>query len=178
MDLATDSESDGGWELCNNDGFIYKRKKRRLDPSSAAPRPAESSAAEEKFRRVRRKKTLLRIKDRYQRELALWEHLSVTCRAMQDSAEQIQREDEEEERDGTSPPGGPPDAEVLGKENGLEDLIDKLLLKVNWGGCLCRVCLVAENCRKQHCLPYTDSCRLTPKSVAERDSKITESCLS
>lgn len=145
MDLATASGSDEEWELCNDDGFIYKRKKRRLDPSSAAPPPADSEAAEEKFRRDRRKKTLLRIKERYQRELSLWEHLSNTCRAMQDSAEQLQRERErggEDERDRKSSSAGPPEDEVPGEENGLEALIDRLLLKVN-KGFLCRVCLAA-----------------------------------
>lgn len=127
------SGSDDEWELCNDDGFIYKRKKRRLDPSSAAPTTAESEAAEENLRRGRRKKTLLKIKERYQKELSLWEHLSNVCRATQDKAEQLQREregEEEEQRDGTRSSGRPPEEEVPGKENRLEALVDRLLLKV------------------------------------------------
>ncbi|KAK4754716.1 hypothetical protein SAY87_002820 [Trapa incisa] len=132
MDLAAAGGSDDEWELCNDDGFIYKRKKRHLDPLSAAPPPANSRAEEEKFRRARRKKTLLKIKERYQKELSLWEELSSKCRAMQDSAEQLKQETggEEEERCETRSSGRPPEGEVPGEENGLEALIDRLLLKV------------------------------------------------
>ncbi|PKI79146.1 uncharacterized protein LOC116195683 [Punica granatum] len=134
MDLATAAESDDEWELCNDDGFIYKRKKRRVDSSSAAPPQADTEAAEEKFQGDRRKKTLLRIRDRYRRELALWEHLSSTCHAMQDRAQQLQRErerDVEEARDRTrtSSSGGPLAEEAPGEESSLEALLDKLLLK-------------------------------------------------
>ncbi|KAK4760295.1 hypothetical protein SAY87_005188 [Trapa incisa] len=135
MDLATAGGSDDEWELCNDDGFIYKRKKRRLDPSSTARPSADSGEEEEKFRRDRRKRTLLRIRERYQKELFLWEHLSNTCRAMQDSAEQIQREREdvgvEEERDGGGRSAGmPPEEGLSGGETGLQALIDSMLLKV------------------------------------------------
>lgn len=153
MDLATASESADEWEPCSGDGFIHKRKRRRIDPSSAAPSPADSGVAEEKFRRDRRKKTLLGVKGRYQRELALWEKLSVTCRAKQGNVEQLPREREGEETDRTWPPGGRPEAEVLGKEDGLEAPMGGLLLEVIEGFSYGGSAWLAEKCRKQHWLP-------------------------
>ncbi|KAL2505237.1 hypothetical protein Adt_20858 [Abeliophyllum distichum] len=81
-------EDDEEWELINDDGFVYKRKKRhRLEPttSSAPPQPPDP-AVEEKHRRWRKKRTLLKLKDKYSKEIRQWELLSNTLKEMQKNA--------------------------------------------------------------------------------------------
>ncbi|XP_030544630.1 uncharacterized protein LOC115751065 [Rhodamnia argentea] len=134
MDLATPSpaEAEDEWELCNDDGFVYKRKKRRLDPSAAAapppPQPPPDPLAEENHRRERKRKALLKIKGRYQEELALWEHLSNTCRAMQEKARELQLE-REKERERASSLSGSADEELDRQRSDFGSTIDKLLLQ-------------------------------------------------
>lgn len=73
------------WELCNDDGFIYKRKKRRLDePSSSRPTDPEE---EERQRKERKRKALLKLKKHYQKEINMWELLSTTLYAMQEKTQ-------------------------------------------------------------------------------------------
>ncbi|KAF8408325.1 hypothetical protein HHK36_007474 [Tetracentron sinense] len=66
------------WELCNDDGFVYKRKKRRQE--SIAPAPAPDLEAEEKQRKERKKRTLTKLREQYQNEIDHWEFLSNTLR--------------------------------------------------------------------------------------------------
>ncbi|XP_019438710.1 PREDICTED: uncharacterized protein LOC109344390 isoform X2 [Lupinus angustifolius] len=89
------------WELRNDDGFVYKLKKRRIDPSASHPPPStdagEAAAAEkdaELRRRERKKRTLLKLKVKYESEILHWDNLSNTLCAMQDRAVQIQQERE------------------------------------------------------------------------------------
>ncbi|CAA3021644.1 Hypothetical predicted protein [Olea europaea subsp. europaea] len=87
-------EDDEEWELINDDGFVYKRKKRpRLDPtSSAAPLQPPDPAVEEKNRRRRKKRALLKLKGKYLKEIRQWELLSNTMKEMQENANvQIQK---------------------------------------------------------------------------------------
>ncbi|XP_061337412.1 uncharacterized protein LOC133284419 [Gastrolobium bilobum] len=74
---------DEEWELCNDDGFVYKRKRRRIDPPSAAAETAGAEADQEKRRRERKKQTLLKLKAKYEKEIREWELLSNTLRSMQ-----------------------------------------------------------------------------------------------
>lgn len=93
MFTPTDLESDK-WELVNDDGFVYKRKKRRLDPSAVA-RPADpppDPELEARQRRARKRTALLNVKHKYKKEIALWEHLSSTLSAMERSAGEKQDE--------------------------------------------------------------------------------------
>lgn len=136
MDLATPSpaEADDEWELCNDDGFIYKRKKRRLDSPAAAapppPPPPPDPLAEERHRRERKRRALLKIKGRYQEELALWEHLSNTCRAMQEKARELQLEREKVKERASSSSSGSADEELDRQRRDFGSAIDKLLLQV------------------------------------------------
>ncbi|KAF7819510.1 cryptic loci regulator [Senna tora] len=103
MDSATPSGQDDEWELCNDDGFVFKRKKRRLDPDAAAQAAAlqlSSSLdldheAALKQRRERKRRNLLKLRDKYQREINLWEYLSNTLRTMEERASQLRREQEQ-----------------------------------------------------------------------------------
>nr|DAD44288.1 TPA_asm: hypothetical protein HUJ06_002518 [Nelumbo nucifera] len=53
------------WELCNDDGFIYKRKKRRQNYiAPAAPLVlASDPVVEQRQRRERKKRMLLKLRD-------------------------------------------------------------------------------------------------------------------
>ncbi|CAA3027540.1 uncharacterized protein LOC111409302 [Olea europaea var. sylvestris] len=81
-------EDDVEWELINDDGFVYKRKKRpRLNStSSTAPPHPPDPAVEEKHRRRRKKRALLKLKDKYLKEFRQWELLSNTLKEMQETA--------------------------------------------------------------------------------------------
>ncbi|GMY13250.1 hypothetical protein FCV25MIE_08489 [Fagus crenata] len=149
MDSATTSWSDEqGWELYNDDGFVYKRKKRRLNPDETAI-SAEASAdpeAEERSRRERRRKTLVKLKERYQREIDQWELLSNTLREMDDKARQRQQEPREEDgQDQTSSFSGLP-FPLPEFVNG--SLVNELLLQVEAQEAIIRdvsnLCDVAE----------------------------------
>ncbi|XP_014508431.1 uncharacterized protein LOC106767979 [Vigna radiata var. radiata] len=73
-------EDDHQWELCNDDGFIFKRKRRRID---APPPPEADESAAENLRRERKKQTLLKLKSKYEKEIFQWEALSNTLLALQ-----------------------------------------------------------------------------------------------
>ncbi|KAL2532276.1 hypothetical protein Adt_05627 [Abeliophyllum distichum] len=81
--MATaDWEDENEWELTNDDGFVYKRKKRlRLDPSTARQPPDQ--AAEKKYRRERKKSALLKLREKYLNEFRQWELLSNMLKEMQ-----------------------------------------------------------------------------------------------
>ncbi|KAG8366910.1 hypothetical protein BUALT_Bualt16G0017000 [Buddleja alternifolia] len=86
-DDTADYNNPDEWELVNDDGFVHKRKKRpRLDPAAAAaPRPDPS--AERKHRRERKKRALLKLRDRYLKEISRWELLSNTLKEMEHNAQ-------------------------------------------------------------------------------------------
>ncbi|KAK8581220.1 hypothetical protein V6N13_144260 [Hibiscus sabdariffa] len=73
------------WELCNDDGFIYKREKRRLVLSQPAWLPADPEEVE-KQRRAWTRKNLLRVKDKCNKEIEQWEVLKNTLNSMQENA--------------------------------------------------------------------------------------------
>lgn len=137
MDSATTSrDADDEWELYNDDGFVYKRKKRRLDPAAAAAEAAQTNVdpqAEERSRRERKRRTLLKLKTQYQREIDQWELLSNRLRAMEEKArvsqDQIQiRQPEQREQEGqeqTASFGALPLPEFVDGS-----LVDELLLQV------------------------------------------------
>ncbi|KAH9791010.1 cryptic loci regulator [Citrus sinensis] len=117
------------WELCNDDGFIHKRKKRRLDdpPPVQGPDPE----AEERQRRERRRKVLLKLKERYQKEIDQWEFLSNTLRAMQEKSHQQQQRQQQRPLDleETAALLGSASKMVQEDEIGCGSLVDQLLLQ-------------------------------------------------
>lgn len=134
--VATSLADEEEWELYNDDGFVYKRKKRRLNPDeaalAAAARPLSMDPeAEERNRRERKRKTLLKLKERYQREIDRWELLANTLRAMEERARQ--RQEHEDTPSLSALPLSSP--EIV---NG--SLVDELLLQVK----LVFVCLVGK----------------------------------
>ncbi|KAF8108209.1 hypothetical protein N665_0114s0094 [Sinapis alba] len=83
-------ERDEDWELCNDEGFVHKRVKRsRISSSGEASKPVEPEldpAVEERNRRIRKKRTLVKLKRKYQSEMEQWEILSNSFNAMQEKA--------------------------------------------------------------------------------------------
>ncbi|XP_073128082.1 uncharacterized protein [Henckelia pumila] len=86
----TDWENPDDWELINDDGFVYKRKKlRRQDSiatSSAAnqpPNPEDST----KNLRERKRKVLLKLREKYSKEILQWERLSSTLQELEASSQ-------------------------------------------------------------------------------------------
>ncbi|KAF3566263.1 hypothetical protein DY000_02011026 [Brassica cretica] len=73
-------EDDEEWELCNDDGFVFKREKRSRisDPeeTSNPVNPELDPAAEERNRRMRKKRTLAKLRSKYRSEIQQWEALS------------------------------------------------------------------------------------------------------
>ncbi|KAL7094887.1 hypothetical protein ACP275_11G133000 [Erythranthe tilingii] len=93
MAAAAGYENPDEWELVNDDGFVHKRRKRpRTDTaaaaatSSAAPPPPDP-AVERKHLRERRKRTLLKLRDKYLTEISRWELLSNTLKDMEQNAQ-------------------------------------------------------------------------------------------
>ncbi|KAL6325292.1 hypothetical protein AAG906_023137 [Vitis piasezkii] len=122
--MAT-SDWEDDWELCNDDGFVYKRKKRRLDAVPVAPAPPlPDPQAEEDHRRERKKRALIKIKEKYQREIDHWEHLSNTLRAMEETAHQQQRRQQHEQASSSLPLADSPSSEFV-----CRTLVDELLLQ-------------------------------------------------
>uniref|UniRef100_A0A1J3K1T2 Uncharacterized protein n=1 Tax=Noccaea caerulescens TaxID=107243 RepID=A0A1J3K1T2_NOCCA len=85
---------DEEWELCNEDGFIYKRLKlpeeTAAGEASKPPDPDLDPAEEERNRRKRKTRILVKFKRKYQREIDHWEILSNNLCAMQEKANQFQ----------------------------------------------------------------------------------------
>ncbi|XP_015064095.1 uncharacterized protein LOC107009300 [Solanum pennellii] len=106
-------------ELVNEDGFVYKRRKKfHLNPT-AAPK-LKDPAVEEKNRLQRKKKVLMKIKERYQNEINQWELLSTTLSEMQQS-----QPTPYQERDTLS--FNPP---VMSSDPTCQPLVDQLLTQV------------------------------------------------
>lgn len=145
METAPPWEDDY-WELCNDDGFVYKRRKRRSldDPPLPRAETGPDPEADELNRRDRKRKTLSKLKARYQTEIAQWEYLSNTLCAMEDTTRHLQLQRGRTASSGMSPP-----VEAL---PGMEEpacglLLDDLLLQVNF-------CWVWENVRRGRSLGF------------------------
>ncbi|CAI8594571.1 unnamed protein product [Vicia faba] len=94
---------DEEWELCCNDGLVYKRKRRRFNPPPESSTGSEDKRLE-KLRKERKKQTLLKLKSKLEKEIVQWEHLSNTLRSLQiSSSTQLQQQQEkQQEQDQTS----------------------------------------------------------------------------
>ncbi|XP_061358077.1 uncharacterized protein LOC133302330 [Gastrolobium bilobum] len=148
MDSAMSTEEHDEWELRHDDGFVYKCKKRRLHPP---PSSTDTDEAEE-WRRERKKRTLLKLKAKYQSEILQWDTLSNTLRAMHKGALRLQQERERvPER---TPSLAYPWETIKGADSDGGSLVDELLLQVEVQEAIIRdvsnLCDVAESmCIKQ-----------------------------
>ncbi|XVF26770.1 hypothetical protein REPUB_Repub14bG0047200 [Reevesia pubescens] len=123
------------WELCNDDGFIYKREKRRRVLIESASTPADPEE-EERRRREWKRKSLLRVKEKYKKEIEEWENLSNTLKAMQEKALGFQLQQQErrkvmetEEKQRTASFSESENKNKDNKDNASGSLVDELLLQ-------------------------------------------------
>ncbi|GMH23914.1 hypothetical protein Nepgr_025757 [Nepenthes gracilis] len=131
---AVDWDSDD-FELINDDGFVYKRKKRRHGLPSLArpPDPTPDPELLEKQRRERKRKALLKVREKYEREIGLWEEMSNTLRATEQSVKEKQKQDTqgfEQEKKKQQEEGEGGESSAVGKQGDCGSLIDDLLLQV------------------------------------------------
>ncbi|KAH0462064.1 hypothetical protein IEQ34_009639 [Dendrobium chrysotoxum] len=68
---------DADWEVCEDNGFVYKRRRRHLS-LLVARLPADSAEELRRNNRARKKRCLSFIRHRYQREVEQWEDLSAS----------------------------------------------------------------------------------------------------
>ncbi|KAF2308443.1 hypothetical protein GH714_009678 [Hevea brasiliensis] len=127
--MASGAEEGDDWELRHDDdGFTYKILKRRrlLDSTAAAQSPLPDPMADERHRRQRKRKILLKLKSRYQKEIDQWELLSSNLHAMQERAnQQLELQTRQQDvREMASSSLGSPSTNMEGSS---ESLIDKLL---------------------------------------------------
>lgn len=121
-------ENPDEWELINDDGFVYKRKKRpRLEPTAAAP--PQDPALERKHRRERKKRALLKLRERYLEEISQWELLSNTLREKEQNAE-AQSLERQELYPTTSFDGPSSSEEHSASDSTCRRLVDNLLSQV------------------------------------------------
>ncbi|KAK8584803.1 hypothetical protein V6N13_138749 [Hibiscus sabdariffa] len=123
------------WELCNDDGFIYKREKRRLVISQPAWLPEDPEEVE-KQRREWKRKNLLRVKDKCNKEIKQWEVLKNTLNSMQEKAlgfksEQKERRKLREAENGkeTASFSGSENTDKEKKDNSFGSFVDEFLLR-------------------------------------------------
>ncbi|KAG9446711.1 hypothetical protein H6P81_012839 [Aristolochia fimbriata] len=112
------------WEVCDDDGFVYKRRKRTehlFQPSRSAAAVDELLEAEmERRRLLRKKRTLLMLRREYGEEIRQWEELSAKLKQMKVDGQRVaslQR-----------PPSLPAVEVVI--DTGSERLVDELLMQV------------------------------------------------
>ncbi|XP_047973247.1 uncharacterized protein LOC125215755 isoform X2 [Salvia hispanica] len=130
--MATEASYDNpdDWELINDDGFVYKRKKRpRLEPIVAAP-----PASEQNHRLLRQKRALLKLRDRYLEEISRWELLSNTLTAMEQNAS-AQLMERHELHPSTSSDGASSSSEPSAADFYRRRLVDDLLSQCKRGNC-------------------------------------------
>ncbi|KAK4272125.1 hypothetical protein QN277_020719 [Acacia crassicarpa] len=98
MGSAVQYREDEDWELYNDDGFVVKRKKRRLEPPATVPYLSSPTDADQfqdaaKQQRIERKRNiLLKLKTRYLTEIHHWDFLSATLRALEENALEHRRQ--------------------------------------------------------------------------------------
>ncbi|KAG8384881.1 hypothetical protein BUALT_Bualt04G0164400 [Buddleja alternifolia] len=85
MTATAGYEDSDEWELVNDDGFVHKRKKRpRFEPTAASQPP--DPGVERKLSRERKRRALVKLRNRYLKEIRHWELLSNTLNEMEHNA--------------------------------------------------------------------------------------------
>ncbi|XP_028778559.1 uncharacterized protein LOC114735073 [Neltuma alba] len=122
MGSAARYREDEDWELYSDDGFVFKCKKRRLEPPATVPHSAfpkdadQFQDAAQKQRRERKRNILLKMKTRYLTELHHWDFLSAALRALEENALEYRRQQEQ--------------ARLLPVDSVGKSVVDEVLLEV------------------------------------------------
>ncbi|KAL0407882.1 UNVERIFIED_CONTAM: hypothetical protein Sradi_1722600 [Sesamum radiatum] len=83
---AAGYEDPDEWEIINDDGFVHKRKKRRRIVANATSSSGHPEL-EKKYRRERKKRGLLKLREKYLKEISRWELLSNTLKEVEENAQ-------------------------------------------------------------------------------------------
>lgn len=119
-------EDDDEWELINDDGFVYKRKRRRLDTTSISDQPPVNSAAEDKKNHLEwKRRALLKLKESYQREIRQWEHLSNTLNLMKQKTPRQISDLSQSTDQFTAPPVSLPESALSNSRKVLDQLLSQ-----------------------------------------------------
>ncbi|KAL9292951.1 hypothetical protein AtEden1_Chr3g0187841 [Arabidopsis thaliana] len=165
--MSTSSiDGDEDWECYEDDGFVYNRKKRTrfadAEETSKPPDPELDRVVEERNRRIRKKRLLVKLKRKYQSEIDQWEILSNSFNAMQEKVDRFQTAQREERLNANetmSFPGNSSSTTEGGREFGGEDaskspssMLDQLIFMVERQEAVInevsKLCEVTENiCR-------------------------------
>ncbi|ERN13839.1 hypothetical protein AMTRI_Chr06g199050 [Amborella trichopoda] len=105
------------WEVCNEDGFIYKRRKK--ETSAARAGPATDPTVEMRHMKLLKKRALLKMKEGYIREIKQWEDLSLQLQKMREKSQALAE----------NSPGQPESPLPRLPENNFRPLIDDLLFQ-------------------------------------------------
>ncbi|KFK33670.1 hypothetical protein AALP_AA5G044400 [Arabis alpina] len=135
------------WELCNDDGFVYKRRKRDdisdVGETSKPPDPELDPVVEERNRRLRKKRILLKLKRKYQREIDQWEIVSNNLNAIQEKSNRSQSTQRQEENT------NPNITTSFPESSSSKSMLDELLVMVEAQEAIIQdisnLCEVAEN---------------------------------
>lgn len=84
--------AEGETEICDDDGMIYKRKKRLRTSAPSSPLSVTAEENNDKERRVRRKTTLGHILKKRRFEIEQWERFSSVMEDLELSAKQNTRD--------------------------------------------------------------------------------------
>ncbi|XP_010425527.1 PREDICTED: uncharacterized protein LOC104710593 [Camelina sativa] len=99
---ASAIEEDEDFERFHDNGFVYKRKKRcciaDAEETSKPPDPELDRVVEERNLRIRKNRTLKKLKRKQQSEIELWLILSNSSNAMQEKADRFRTTQRGEER--------------------------------------------------------------------------------
>ncbi|XP_057542810.1 uncharacterized protein LOC130821162 [Amaranthus tricolor] len=119
------------WEVVNDDGFVYKHKKRRIDPTSIAraPDPQIDPSLEINKKRKRRRADLRKIIQKYQTEIDRWVNLSNTLKLIEENAKSVVVEIDSQDS-GRGKLKESAKSKVVSLQNHSDTLIDDYLLQV------------------------------------------------
>ncbi|KAL9275449.1 hypothetical protein AKJ16_DCAP13231 [Drosera capensis] len=122
--MPTTSSSDE-WVLIKDDDLVYKRRKRHHPTRPCPINPAPDLEAEERERRERKRKALVKLRDKYRREIGIWDELVKRMGEAEKRAREEEEKTENQDQMQKRVEGG---VGVVGREYG--ELIDGILVKV------------------------------------------------
>ncbi|XP_074589768.1 uncharacterized protein LOC141845605 [Curcuma longa] len=164
MDAASSPVSgDGEWEICNDRGFIYKRRRLRLrQPAQGETGTSSAGDAEAEQRRCRRdlrRRCLLHLRDLFMRELELLHPLSSGAVDLTPAMSTEAAPEASAAAAAAEPPPPPPDP----GEDIRKPLVDSLLSQVEIQEAILR--------------KLSDSCDYVESLCREKEERLLESLM-
>lgn len=125
------------WEAINDNGFVYKRRKRLTGPTSLTrlpdpePNPNPNPDLENELKLKKRREILVHVKDKYQKELALWDSLANSFKDFEARVKsRLQHKDSQVQPHAPCNKGS---QSFVSVDDSNESLVQELLFKVTHG---------------------------------------------